>query len=85
MPLSATAHFTSYSAARFGRDEQELLAEWAEEVSARGVPVVISNHDTEFTQQVYHQADLTRFPVQRNISCKGNSRGAVRELLAVYL
>lgn len=84
VPLSPTAHFTNYSATRFGTAEQQLLAEWAEAAAARGVPVVISNHDTEFTQKVYRQADLTRFPVQRNISCKGSSRGAVRELLAVY-
>lgn len=51
MPLSPTANFTSYNARGFGEEEQQMLARLAEELSARGVPVVISNHDTTFTSQ----------------------------------
>jgi DNA adenine methylase len=84
VPLSQTSHFTSYSALGFGLEEQKRLAELAQSLSARGVPVLISNHDTVLTQEYYQNARLSSFEVRRSISCKGASRGKVLELLALY-
>ena len=84
VPLSGTAHFTAYSPAKFGLDEQRALAREAERLSAHGIPVVISNHHTEFTQRVYRAADVTTFDVRRNISCDSANRNKVTELLAVF-
>jgi DNA adenine methylase len=85
VPLSATANFTSYSADRFGAEEQRQLAEMAETLHGRGVAVVLSNHDTEFTRLAYQRAtELVYFPVQRYISCDGANRNKVDELLAIY-
>jgi DNA adenine methylase len=84
IPLSRTANFTSYGASGFGEAEQRTLAELAETLAQRGVPVVISNHDTDFSLQVYGNASLTRFDVQRFISSKGRSRGKAKELLALF-
>ena len=50
----------------------------------RGVPVVLSNHDTEFTRMIYRDAELTELQVARFISQKGHSRKKVSELLALY-
>jgi DNA adenine methylase len=46
---------------------------------------IISNHFTEFTANLYKDADeLIVFDVQRTISCKGNDRKRVQECVAVY-
>jgi DNA adenine methylase len=85
VPLSATANFTSYSADRFGVEEQVQLARLAQTLQARGVAVVLSNHDTEFTRRAYGQAsELVFFPVQRYISCDGANRNKAAELLAIF-
>jgi DNA adenine methylase len=84
VPLSRTANFTSYAATGFGEAEQKALAGLAETLAARGVTVVISNHDTDYTAGAYHHASLLRFQVQRNISCNGHNRTKAKELLALF-
>lgn len=85
VPLSQTANFTSYDSDGFDLAEQVRLARVAERISAKGIPVVISNHDTSFTQKEYSKARLVSFDVQRFISCKGSKRGTAGELLAVFI
>ncbi len=86
VPLSATAHFTAYSKGGFGAAEQALLAQTAEALAARGVPVLLSNHDTPATRRLYAGATrLESFAVRRHISCQGERRGHAGELLALYL
>ena len=84
VPLTKTANFTSYSAGGFSETEQLALAEQAEKLAARGVTVVISNHDTPFTQHVYRNAECTTFPVRRTISCNAKRRGHAGEVLALF-
>ncbi|WDL96431.1 Dam family site-specific DNA-(adenine-N6)-methyltransferase [Alicyclobacillus sp. ALC3] len=84
VPLSATANFTGYNSDGFSQSEQVRLARVAAETAARGVPVVISNHDNEFTRKVYQGAVVTSFDVQRFISCDGDHRGKAKELLALF-
>lgn len=83
-PLSETANFTSYTQGGFGVAEQEKLAELAKVLSRKGITVVISNHDTQFTQTVYESAHITSFQVQRFISCNGRGRGQANEILALF-
>jgi DNA adenine methylase len=83
-PLSATANFTSYSRFGFGEKEQLRLVELGQEASKRGATVILSNHSTPFIENAYSIArKVTRFPVRRFISCKGNKRRKVLEILAV--
>lgn len=84
VPLSSTAKFTGYHASGFGLEEQRRLAVLACELAGRGVPVIISNHDTEFVVDLYQGATITHFEVQRYISCNTGSRNKARELLAVF-
>ena len=84
VPLNATSSFTRYSSVDFGTAQQLVLAEKARQLACRGVPVLISNHDTAFTRQAYGDARLTAFDVRRFISCKGDARNAVGELLALF-
>ena len=58
-PLSHTANFTAYSKEGFGPDEQRRLAMLAKELSNKGITVLISNHHTNFTREVYKGAKNT--------------------------
>jgi len=85
VPLSASANFTTYSAGGFDLEDQQALADLAAELAERGVPVLISNHNTAFTRKVYGAAArITNFTVQRYISCIGGKRQKARELLASF-
>ncbi len=84
-PKSETAYFTSYSREKFGLEQQQELANVAEKLAAKGAKVLISNHDTEFTREIYKGAnEISIFPVKRSISCIGDKRDHVDELLAIY-
>lgn len=84
VPLSSTANFTTYSSGGFGSKDQVDLAELALELAGRGIPVLISNHATEFTLNAYKTARIERFYVQRYISCDGANRGKAEEVLALF-
>ncbi|MDD3653611.1 MAG: Dam family site-specific DNA-(adenine-N6)-methyltransferase [Desulfotomaculaceae bacterium] len=84
VPLSATANFTTYSSGGFGRNDQVELADLARQLAGRGVPVLISNHATEFTLNTYKAAKIELFEVQRFISCDGANRGKAGEVLALF-
>lgn len=84
VPLSPTSSFTAYSAGGFCLEQQKDLAVMAEELSRRGIPVLISNHDTDFTNRAYQHADIQRLLVQRSISCDGGTRKKVGEVLALF-
>lgn len=83
-PLSPTASFSDYTAAGFSLEQQQQLADKAQELSQRGVNVIISNHDTPFTREIYQAAIITEFDVQRFISSKANQRNKVPELVACF-
>ena len=84
VPLSDTSSFTAYSKGGFGINEQNDLAEMAKKLQSKGITVVISNHDTVFTNDVYRTAEIIKFDVQRFISSDTKNRNAVGELLAVF-
>ncbi|WP_083521005.1 Dam family site-specific DNA-(adenine-N6)-methyltransferase [Alicyclobacillus kakegawensis] len=84
VPLSKTARFTDYAAGGFGPQDQADLAQLAAALGNRGIPVLISNHETDFTNQAYAAAKIERFDVQRMISCDGANRGSVTEVLALF-
>lgn len=84
-PLSNTANFTSYAGNGFTLDDQAALADIAERTATeRGIPVLISNHDTTLTRRLYHGADLSVVKVKRTISRNGSGRSKVDELLALF-
>jgi DNA adenine methylase len=86
LPLSDTADFTGYTAGGFGVDDQRSLALCAEEARDKGIPVIISNHDTPLAREIFGGASkIDSFPVRRSIAAKGASRGEVHEILAHYL
>lgn len=83
-PLSATANFTAYHTNSFSPREQAHLAEMAEKLVSKRIPVLISNHDTPDTRQWYKAAKHFQVKVRRSISSNGGTRKKVDELLALY-
>ena len=84
VPLSKSAYFRAYTNKNFSDTDQITLAKLAIESANKGIPVIISNHDTEFTREQYRSASITSFPVKRLISCKASERKSVQELLAIF-
>jgi DNA adenine methylase len=84
VPLTTTANFADYTKDKFGLCEQQKLADLAGELMSKGIPVVISNHDTEFTRVAYSAAKIDTFDVRRSISRDASNRHSVGELLAVF-
>ena len=85
VPLSKTASFTRYATTDFGPVDQRALVDAAIDAASRGAVVVISNHATEEARQLYAKASALEFAeVRRNISCDGENRAVVRELIAVF-
>jgi len=84
VPLNASNSSFKYVEKGFSMEQQEKLAQLAEETANKGIPVLISNHLTDFTREIYKKADLTTFSVQRYISCKGDKREKAQEVLALF-
>ncbi|XHO00249.1 Dam family site-specific DNA-(adenine-N6)-methyltransferase [Qipengyuania sp. DSG2-2] len=83
-PIEQTSNFTSYSSSAFGQSEQIELQKLAQNAAERGIPVVISNHDTPFTRELYQDAEQHFFGVKRAISRNASNRGAAAEMIAVF-
>ena len=81
VPTSATS-VTSYTAAAFGPQQQHELAETARELAARGVAVMVSNHDTRLARRLYKGFTIARVKVARSINSDAGGRGVVSELIA---
>ena len=78
--------FTGYAGNRFSHKDQERLMGFAKRRGERTKGgVVISNHDTKLTRELYQDAtELMSFPVRRTISCNAQKRGYAQELLARF-
>lgn len=83
-PLKQESNFTQYAGGGFSLLQQHRLAQLAEEMKDAGVPVLISNHDTDFTRQIYQAAQITEIRVQRSIGQRSDTRVKVGELFALF-
>jgi DNA adenine methylase len=83
-PLTVTSNFSDYTSSGFDFTDQQALADSAKNLTSRGIPVVISNHDTEFTRFIYEDAKILSFDVQRFISSDAKNRNKAAELMACY-
>lgn len=80
-PLSESASFNAYATGGFSADDQKSLAKLANKSS---YPILISNHDTPFTELLYQAAECDFISVSRTISSKATQRKAVREVFAFF-
>lgn len=75
--------FTQYTAARFGMQHQRELVEVCLQAAERGATVLISNHDTRSTRELYAGWEIVQVSVRRSVSAIGTARGTVREVVAI--
>jgi len=84
VPLNESNSTFQYEKNGFTMEQQKSLASLAEKTAQRGIPVLISNHFTDFTKEIYKNAKTSTFSVQRSISCKADKRVKALEVLALY-
>ena len=84
VPISATANFTDFTAQGFNEGAQRALAVEALRASEKGIPVVISNHATALSRELYRGAEIIEFSARRRISRNVDNRAEAAELLALY-
>jgi DNA adenine methylase len=92
-PLSATAHFRSYTARGFGDKDQQRLQQVAIALAKKGVRVLLSNSTAPCIVELYEQSAnaqrvglrAVRIPARRAINSKSERRGIVEELLVTNL
>ena len=73
--------FTSYAKNDFGQDEQRRLANVYKTLSAKGVRVMLSNHNTKLINDLYKDFNIHVINARRNINSRGDSRGPVEEVI----
>jgi len=76
-----TTSFVGYSKNGFGEKDHEDLAQGFEQMSERGVKVLLSNSNTEWVQERYKNFNIIEVLGNRSIGAKGSTRGKVSELL----
>jgi DNA adenine methylase len=81
VPLSKSASFTGYAKEGFSLDDQANLARLARESKCA---VLLSNHDTTLTQELYRDASCDKILVSRTISSNANNRAPVGEIFALF-
>lgn len=86
-PISATAHFTTYTGFEFKDREQLQLANFFRQLDEqKSAKLMLSNSDSnhlndDFFEQAYFGYNLYKISAHRAINCKGNKRGKISELL----
>jgi len=83
LPLSRTSSFTAYDRHAFGDEDHARLAAVFGELSARGVPAVLSNSATPRTRELFSRFRVMEVPAGRAINSQVERRGPVMELLVV--
>lgn len=77
------ASFQAYTAKGFRLNDHQRLVAAARVAARRGATVLISNHETCATRDLYRGFELHALTVGRSISASNQGRGICRELVAV--
>lgn len=84
-PINPTSNFTAYAGNTFIDEDHKRLVNCAEVAKKKKIPTLISNHDVDFTRELYKGASKRNyFQVQRTISQNSKGRIKVQEILALY-
>ena len=78
---SDTKTFNSYTEDGFGKDEQRRLARVFMELDAKGVYVMLSNHNTILVNELYKDYNINLIEAKRSINANGKKRGKVEEVI----
>ena len=78
---SDTSTFNSYTEDGFGKEEQRRLAKVFKELDAKGVYVMLSNHNTSLVNELYKDYHMHLIEAKRSINANGKKRGKVEEVI----
>lgn len=85
MSSEVAKSFTGYTSSGFCPEQHIKLAELATLLAKNQITVIISNHNTKITRELYANASsVTSFEVQRYVAANAKNRINVTELLAVF-
>lgn len=73
--------FTSYTKYNFSKDDQKRLADVFKELSSKGVYVMLSNHNTNFINELYKGFNINIVNAKRMINADSKGRGNVEEVI----
>ena len=88
IPLSITANFISYTKGGFGEKAHFRLQKKMQEMSNRGVHVIMSNSCSHLTYDIYSHLEGFSFievNANRNISASSASRKSVKEVIVTNI
>lgn len=80
IPLTKTSNFTCYWKP-FGIEEHQRLREKLDKLTEIGILWMLSNSKTRATEEIFDGYNFFEVKAPRNISCKGNGRGTVKEYI----
>jgi len=83
VPLNPTSNFASYTADKFGLNDQTRLSIAFKNIVNRGGLAILSNSDTEIVRDLYAGFEIHVVQATRSINSQGDSRGNVGELIVV--
>jgi DNA adenine methylase len=80
-PVSRTASFRGYAEGGFSGADQERLRDVFGELTRRGIPVMLSNSDTDEVRVLYRGFAIVEVSAPRSVNSVPARRGRVRELV----
>ena len=78
---SDSGGFTAYVPGGFDEEDQRRLRQVCDELSDRGVYVMLSNADVPLVRELYADYDVEQVQVRRSISAAGSGRRRVSEVV----
>ena len=73
--------FTAYTKNDFSKEDQKRLADLFKELSSKGVKVMVSNHNTNYINNLYKGFNIKVIKAKRMINSDSNGRGNVEEVI----
>ncbi len=87
-PITSSSAFTAYNKGNFNDNEQRRLKDFFAKLAKAGCQVLLSNSDgtaidpeSTYMDKLYRNFYTERVLAKRSISCSGNKRGPIPELL----
>ena len=84
VPVSDTAYFTDYTKDGFSLEDHERLAALYKRLSARGVMVMLSNHDVPLVHEPYRDFAIAEVDVKRAINSDASKRFGKEVIVTNY-
>lgn len=80
-PLKKGKSFTTYTKDTFLEEQQQKLAEVFKKLDKKGCFVMLSNSDTKFIKDLYHNFNIHFVQATRMINCDSKKRGKINEIV----